>query len=73
MSIPDDKDATDPEWGIDEDGRTTVSLTVRDGYYEDDCVDENGDPVIFKKTFRREEGRMVEVTSETIRIDNNSS
>lgn len=73
MSIPDDKDATDPEWGIDEDGRTTVSLTVRDGYCEDDCVDENGDPVIFKKTFRREEGRMVEVASETIRIDNNSS
>ena len=66
MVIPDDKDATAPRWGVDEHGQTTVSLTIRKGY--DDCVDECGNPVVFKKTFRRAEDRMVEVASETIPI-----
>lgn len=68
LVIPDDKVATSPQWGVDENGQTTVSLTIRQGYDEDDCVDERGDPVVFKKTFRREEDRMVEVASETIPI-----
>ena len=68
MVIPDDKDATSPQWGVDENGQTTVSLTIRKGYDEDDCVDERGNPVVFKKTFRRAEDRMVEVASETIPI-----
>ena len=66
MVIPDDKDATAPRWGVDEHGQTTVSLTIRKGY--DDCLDECGNPVVFKKTFLRAEGRMVEVASETIPI-----
>ena len=68
MVIPDDMEATLPQWGVDENGQTTVSLTIKKGYDEDDCVDESGGPVVLKKTFRREEDRMVEVASETMSI-----
>ena len=71
MVIPDDKDATAPRWGVDEHGQTTVSLTIKKGY--DDCLDECGNPVVFKKTFRRAEDRMVEVASETIPIRTDNS
>ena len=69
MVIPDYQNDTSPQWGVDENGQTTVSLTIRQGYDEDDCVDESGNPVVYKKTFRREESRMVEVASETIPTD----
>ena len=69
MAVPGKKDATLPEWGVDASGRTTVSITLRKGYDEEDCVDENGHHVVYKMTFRREEGRMVEVASETIPIE----
>ena len=69
MAIPGNKDATVPQWGVDASGRTTVSITLRKGYDEEACVDENGHHVVFKTTFRREEDRMVEVTSETIQIE----
>ena len=73
MAIPGKKDATVPQWGVDSSGRTTVSITLRKGYDEEKCVDENGHHVVFKKTFRREESRMVEVASETIQIELESS
>ena len=69
MAIPSKKDAIVPQWGVDASGRTTVSITLRKGYDEEACVDENGHHVVFKITFRREEDRMVEVASETIQIE----
>ena len=63
MVVPGTKQISKPKWDTDQNGQTTVTLTVKKD--DTDCVDENGDPVVFIKTFRREEGRMVEVASET--------
>ena len=73
IGIPDRRDATTPEWGVDQDGRTIVSLTVRKGHEKDKSVDENGDLAVFKTIFRREEDRMVVVASEAIPLRTDSS
>ena len=70
MVVPGSKQISEPEWDTDQNGQTTVTLTVKKD--DTDCVDENGDPVVFIKTFRREEGRMVEVASETIPAESDS-
>ena len=64
MVVPRGQQISGPDWDTDLDGRTTVTLTVKG--CDEDSVDENGDPVVFVKTFRREETRMVEVASKTI-------
>ena len=73
IGIPDNRDATTPEWGEDQDGRTIVSLTVRKGHDKDKSVDENGDLAVFKTIFRREEDRMAVVASEAIPLRTDSS
>lgn len=73
IGIPDNRDATTPEWGVDQDGRTIVSLTVRNGHDKDKSVDENGGLAVFKTIFRREEDRMAVVTSEAIPLRTDSS
>ena len=73
IGIPDNRNATTPEWGVDQDGRTIVSLTVRNGHDKDKSVDENGDLAVFKTIFRREEDRMAVVASEAIPLRTDSS
>ena len=73
IGIPDKRDATTPEWGVDQDGRTIVSLTVRNGHDKDKSVDENGDLAVFRTVFRREEDRMVVVSGEAIPLRTDSS
>ena len=73
IGIPDNRDATTPEWGMDQDGRTIVSLTVRKGHEKDKSVDENGDLAVFRVIFRREEDRMVVVASEAVPLRTDSS
>ena len=58
---------------MDQDGRTIVSLTVRNGHDKDKSVDENGGLAVFKTIFRREEDRMAVVTSEAIPLRTDSS
>ncbi len=73
MAIPDSMYSVElPEWYSDRDGRTTVTLTVTKDYDEDNCVDENGYPIVFKTTMRREKDRMVEVACEAIPTERTS-
>lgn len=73
MVIPDDMYSVEfPEWYSDQDGRTTVTLTITKDYNEDNCVDENGYPVVLKTTMRREKDRMVEVACEAIPAEKTS-
>ena len=73
IGIPDRRDSATPEWGMDQDGRTIVSLTVRKGYDKDESVDENGNFVVFRMIFRREEDRMAVMASEAIPLRTDSS